>query len=390
MKETIANEQLKAALKLLAAELESSKNNEKQLIDGLRAIFPFSLYISLRPDVDRAFNGDRERILYHFLQKGINEINLNNELQKFQHELKYKNDQLELLKKEIAILKKELPHSGLPNRQSAEGKETENENIGDKHKTLLDIHLEDTTYSSDKWEHYFEQYEQELANFRHRNNTRLLEIGVQNGGSLQCWHKFLGVNSEIVGIDIDSKTSFLDYDESIKNYVGDATDPDWLNLFCAKEDDFDIIIDDGSHVNDDIIKTFVLLFKKIKPGGLYICEDLHACYWKSHNGGLPSETNIVSALAFFKEIIDNVNAEHWIELCQYDGAKEMPLINNEIEANKSFRLQLSSVESIKFSNSLVFIKKSNHTFSELGSRIVSDKETLVNANPLEHAKKHNN
>ena len=172
--------------------------------------------------------------------------------------------------------------------------------------------------------------------------------------------------------------------------MGDATDPDWLKLFCDKEDDFDIIIDDGSHVNEDIIKTFVLLFKKIKPGGLYIGEDLHACYWESHNGGLPSETNIVSAFAFFKEIIDNINVEHWIEQCQYDVAKEMPLTSKQIEASESFRLQLNSVESIKFSNSMVFIKKSNNAITNLGKRIVADKEALVDADPLQFVEKQNN
>jgi hypothetical protein len=37
---------------------------------------------------------------------------------------------------------------------------------------------------------------------------------------------------------------------------------------------FDIIIDDGSHIEDHILKTFHTLFEKyLSPGGIYFVED---------------------------------------------------------------------------------------------------------------------
>eukprot|EP00966_Prymnesium_polylepis_P212279 4917263-Prymnesium_polylepis.1 len=37
---------------------------------------------------------------------------------------------------------------------------------------------------------------------------------------------------------------------------------------------FDAIIDDGSHVNSDIMGTFTVLWPHLRPGGLYFLEDL--------------------------------------------------------------------------------------------------------------------
>ena len=304
-------------------------------------------------------------------------------IKSIQDELKHKNSKIQQLEEEINRIKKETFRSikAKPiNQKTREGGNLKNKS---PRKSLLEIHLQDIKYCSDKWEQYFHQYELEIGCYRETKKIRLLEIGVQNGGSLQCWSEYFGIDSEIVGIDIDSKTSFLEYEGSIKNYVGDATDPDWLNLFHKKEADFDIIIDDGSHVSDDIIKTFVLLFEKIKPGGTYIVEDLHACYWKSHRGGIPSDTTVTSAITFFKEIIDYINSEHWIGECRYNIAREIPLLNQQIEQREHLRKLLHSIESIKFSNSMVFIKRSNSIYSALGKRIVANKRALVNDDPLQ-------
>ena len=38
---------------------------------------------------------------------------------------------------------------------------------------------------------------------------------------------------------------------------------------------FDVIIDDGSHLIDHQIKSFNILKEKMKPGGIYIIEDVN-------------------------------------------------------------------------------------------------------------------
>ena len=53
-----------------------------------------------------------------------------------------------------------------------------------------------------------------------------------------------------------------------------------------KDIEFDIILDDGSHIQKDIIETFKNMFKKLKPGGAYMAEDLHSSYVGWLGGGL--------------------------------------------------------------------------------------------------------
>ena len=54
----------------------------------------------------------------------------------------------------------------------------------------------------DKWHHYFEVYERHLARLRSANPT-VLEIGVQQGGSMEMWRQYFGGSARIFGIDID-------------------------------------------------------------------------------------------------------------------------------------------------------------------------------------------
>ena len=42
--------------------------------------------------------------------------------------------------------------------------------------------------------------------------------------------------------------------------------------------EFDIVIDDGSHVNKHILASFKQLVGKLKPGGIYVIEDLGCSY----------------------------------------------------------------------------------------------------------------
>ncbi len=71
---------------------------------------------------------------------------------------------------------------------------------------------------------------------------------------------------------------------------------------------YDIIIDDGSHLNADIIKTFQFFYSRLAPGGIYVIEDLHCSYWGEWHGGL---WRADSAMEFFKSLTDVLNLESW-------------------------------------------------------------------------------
>jgi SAM-dependent methyltransferase len=173
---------------------------------------------------------------------------------------------------------------------------------------LSDVFLAHRGHVSDKWEQYLAIYEAELAPFLAAGKpVRLLEIGVQNGGSLQIWRSYLPPGSGIVGIDIDLACAKLALGEGISVLIGDAGDPATLDRLLG-DAVFDIIVDDGSHRSEHIIAAFESCWRRVAPGGLFIAEDLHCSYFDSHGGGF---RNPDAAIEHFKALADAVNADHF-------------------------------------------------------------------------------
>jgi 23S rRNA U2552 (ribose-2'-O)-methylase RlmE/FtsJ len=100
---------------------------------------------------------------------------------------------------------------------------------------------------SDKWEHYLPIYESYLApRVADGAPLRLLEIGVQNGGSLEIWADFLPSGSKVTGIDIDPNCASLSISRDIRILTADATNFSSIDELLGDET-FDVIVDDGSH-----------------------------------------------------------------------------------------------------------------------------------------------
>jgi len=118
----------------------------------------------------------------------------------------------------------------------------------------------------DKWQHYFEIYDRHLGRYANQK-VRVLEIGVDHGGSLQLWRRFFGKHAEIIGIDIRPECAFEE--DQIQIRIGDQTDVRFLDSLG----EFDIVIDDGSHVPAHQQISFMALWPKTK--GVYLIEDCH-------------------------------------------------------------------------------------------------------------------
>jgi glycosyltransferase involved in cell wall biosynthesis len=160
---------------------------------------------------------------------------------------------------------------------------------------------------SDKWEHYLAIYDFELARFRDAGTpVKLLEIGVQNGGSLQVFAKYLPEGSRLVGLDVDPTCENLSLGPNIQVAIANAADPDSLNTALADER-FNIIIDDGSHRSEEVITTFRTCFDRLEPGGLYIVEDLHASYLATHGGSFRGRH---TSIEYLKALVDALNIDH--------------------------------------------------------------------------------
>ena len=141
-----------------------------------------------------------------------------------------------------------------------------------------------------------------------RNNLiNLMEIGVFYGASVKMWRDYF-FNSTIYAVDwykgingngstFNSATSFVDEVQSkcidrveIQNCnQGDIGE---LHTLAAdlKDVQFDIIIDDGSHLSKDQQLTFFTLWPLLKPGGVFIIEDI-CCSLQSGYDNLQDGSN---------------------------------------------------------------------------------------------------
>ena len=225
---------------------------------------------------------------------------------------------------------------------------------------------------SDKWESYLSIYDHIGAEIQDLP-VRLLEIGVQNGGSLELWKEYFIFGQLFVGCDINPECADINFnDKRIRIVVGDVTSDKVQNEILNISSSFDMIIDDGSHKSSDIVKTFTRYFPYLNDKGIYIVEDLHCSYWKNFEGGL---YNPLSSLAFFKRLTDVLNHEHWgVSKKSTDILKGFfDEYNCKID-NES----LQHIHSIKFYNSICIIKKSKPKFNVLGTRrIIGETEVLA-------------
>jgi hypothetical protein len=156
-----------------------------------------------------------------------------------------------------------------------------------------------------KWHHYFEIYDRHFKRFRGKEIV-VVEVGVFQGGSLQMWRKYFGPNAKIYGVDINPRVADLK-EENIEIIVGSQSDRDFLKRLKNELPAIDILIDDGGHKMKQQIFTFEELFSKIKPDGVYVCEDVATSYKLGYGGGYK---RMGSFIEFSKSLIDRLNAFH--------------------------------------------------------------------------------
>jgi hypothetical protein len=156
-----------------------------------------------------------------------------------------------------------------------------------------------------KWQHYFEIYDRYFARYRNRPLT-LVEIGVYQGGSLQMWKAYFGAQADIRGVDVNPLCKQFE-EPGISIAIGDQGDPAFLASLARELPPIDILIDDGGHTMRQQRTTFEVLFGKVTPDGIYVCEDLHTSYWQEYGGG---HLDPRSFIEFSKNCIDRLNAYH--------------------------------------------------------------------------------
>lgn len=173
------------------------------------------------------------------------------------------------------------------------------------------------TYKTDKWGYHFYTpiYQQWFSPLRHQP-IRLLEIGVggyakprHGGDSLRMWKRYF-YKGHITGIDLYDKSALQE--NRLRIYTGDQTDAAFLQKVSKSEGPFDIIIDDGSHVQSHIITSFEALFPLMRSGGIYVIEDTQTSYWPKFEGSTASMESIPSAMNYFIQRVHAVNRQEWL------------------------------------------------------------------------------
>lgn len=141
-------------------------------------------------------------------------------------------------------------------------------------------------YGSDKSDHnYCPFYEKHLP----KNPRKILEIGVLKGASLAMWAEYFP-DAEIHGLDLFAENSETEIEAYLRDELGfkniilhKGNQCNWLLLEVLRNEDFDIIIDDGSHNSRDQMMTFFGLYN----GKQYYIEDIQCNEEEFYSQGLP-------------------------------------------------------------------------------------------------------
>ena len=171
-------------------------------------------------------------------------------------------------------------------------------------------------FGSDKWggRWYTPHYQKHFEPYREQA-VKVLEIGVggyespdAGGESLLMWKHYFR-RGLIYGLDIVAKTGV---DESRLHVLqGDQGDARFLDSMARELGPFDIVIDDGSHIAHHIITSFNALFPHVRPGGLYVVEDLAMAYWPGWGGGSDPSAQYKS-IDLIRDLLDGLHHQELI------------------------------------------------------------------------------
>jgi len=129
-----------------------------------------------------------------------------------------------------------------------------------------------------KWTSYFPAYYRHLSKYIGRPDVKLVEIGIESGGSLQMWRKVMGPGLRLYGVDVEPFTKRSEANDPTNRtrvFIGDQGSAAFWEAFYAEVGSIDILIDDGSHFPEHIMLTLTMALPRLRPGGVVLIEDVH-------------------------------------------------------------------------------------------------------------------
>lgn len=146
--------------------------------------------------------------------------------------------------------------------------------------SLIEL-INNQTTDKNSTHYYLETYERIFKN-KKNNNINILEIGIQDGGSIKLWKDYF-TYGKIYGIDICDinkvKENLILMDDKVKLFFNtDAYNKNFIeNNFTDIK--FDYIIDDGPHTLESMILFIELYLPLLKDDGILIIEDIQSFNW---------------------------------------------------------------------------------------------------------------
>ncbi len=200
---------------------------------------------------------------------------------------------------------------------------------------------------AEKEKRFIELYAGFFAPYRSRK-IHLLEIGIggagnphKGGGSLRTWSRYFS-RGKIFGVDLHDKKAH-DVRGRITTFRGDQSDVPFLRRVASEIGRLDIVIDDGSHRNEDVIRTLETLFPLLADDGVYVIEDVQTSYWGSYGGGSHDLDAPATSMGMLKRLADGLNYQEF-ELESYQP--------NDFD---------QQVVGVFFAHNIVFIFKGDNT-----------------------------
>lgn len=148
-------------------------------------------------------------------------------------------------------------------------------NFGDIDPRSLSLTALADAYGSDKGtikHNYTKVYEALIDELGREKELWIAEFGVACGASLRMWANYVP-SATIVAWDIRPECAALCTDlDNVSILTGDPAKAPGAN------GQYDLIVDDASHIAEQIVATFKNCWDWTRPGGYYVIEDTSCTY----------------------------------------------------------------------------------------------------------------
>jgi hypothetical protein len=195
---------------------------------------------------------------------------------------------------------------------------------------LADLYGSDKGTIKHRYTSVYERVIQTLLRGGTRLETTLsiCEFGVACGASLRMWANYLP-KSTIHGFDIRQECSRLC--EDVNNVEIIISDPRFFDFTQFR---FDLVVEDASHISEDIVDIFKNSWRAVKPGGFYIIEDL-ACTYNPHYAMQFSNTfkrQVINDRSSVLNFLDSVmrSVDQRLEIAHFEYYPQMLLLRRSL------------------------------------------------------------